>query len=69
MKVMSEAFEQTCDALRFALERAAQDQQAGTRSEVAKIIVELAGTGERDPRRIADAALAKMPPMQAHWRE
>jgi hypothetical protein len=67
MKAMSEAFQQTCDALRFALEPVEAQEQQGTRTKLAKIVMEVAGTGERDPKRIADAALAQMPPLQANW--
>ena len=66
MKALSEAYQQTCDALRFALAPAESDQQ-GTRAALARIVVEVAGTGELDPKRLANAALAKMPPLQANW--
>jgi hypothetical protein len=67
IKAMSEAYRQTCDALRFALDPAGIDGQDGTRTKLARIVVEVAETGESDPRRIATAALAKMPPLQANW--
>jgi hypothetical protein len=67
IRAMSEAYQQTCEALRFALELAESDEQEDTRAELARIVVQVAGTGEKDPKRIANAALAKMPPLQAHW--
>jgi hypothetical protein len=68
IEAMSEAYRQTCDALRFALDAAERQEQEGTRIQLARIVIEVAETGECDPKRIASAALAKMPPLQANWR-
>jgi hypothetical protein len=68
IEAISEAYRQTCDALRFALDPAERHEQEGTRIQLARMVIEVAESGERDPKRIAAAALAKMPPLRANWR-
>jgi hypothetical protein len=69
LAIISGAYQQACDALRFAFVSHEPAAVQKTQTELAKIVIEVAKTVARDPSTISTEALRRMPPLQADWRE
>ena len=69
LRIICRAYEQACDALRFAFFSNEPATVQKNRTELAKIVLEVAKTGRRDPKAISTEALRRMPPLRAEWRD
>jgi hypothetical protein len=69
LAIISGAYQQACDALRFAFVSHEPEAVEKTQTELAKLVLEVAKVGHRDPSTISTEALRRMPPLQADWRE
>lgn len=65
LKALGEAYQFGCEALAFAIAEAPEPLAEKRRNELAQLILEIAATGESNPKRICMIALARMPPLEA----
>ncbi len=64
---LGEAYEIGCEALTFAIASAPEPLAETQKDQLARLIIEIASTGERNPKRISMIALSRMPPLEAHF--
>jgi hypothetical protein len=69
LRIICGAYEEACDALRFAFFSNEPATVQKTRTELAKIVLEVAKTGRRNSKAITTEALRRMPPLRAEWRD
>jgi hypothetical protein len=63
---LTRAFDRSWRALGFAFDDPGSRKAKAVRNLLAHQIVELAHEGERDPKRLSNAALASLPPYRSH---
>ncbi len=65
VKELEEAYHIGCEALAFALESLPETVANKHKCELARHLIEIAATGEHNPRRMSMIALARLPALKS----